>query len=245
MKTSAIAIRSIAAAAVLGAASMSAHADLNIAFDWTSSNSVQKFPVKLLQAFDLLTVEVAAKGNAKSLGDVPAEVETPNAQSYSFPVTQIVVGSKLNIAAGSASGSALRIRRANDEGSAYLGVYLANFTIDYVKKQVIADVTPALEDVVAGTPEAAAGASKRMAIYNFHVATPLALKYKFPLTVTGHEVLDQLALTADAKASITSALTLPDFAVVQLEQDFGTLTQDINTNTRKPKLATTKPFAIK
>lgn len=238
------AVRSIAVSAFLAASAMSAHADLSIPFDWTSSNSVQKFPVAALQSFDLLYVEVAGRGNATALGDVPAGVVVPNSQSFNFPVTQIVIGSKLNIAAGSAVGSALRFRYATDDGI-YLGLNLANFTIDYVKKQVTADATPSTQDgTVDGSKEVAAGAAKRIAVYDFHVATPLALKYKFPLTVTGHEVLDQLKLTAEAKAAFVSALALPDWAAAQLDQDFGTLTQDINSTTRKPKLASNKPYTV-
>lgn len=239
------AVRSIAVSAFLAASAMSAHADLTIPFDWTNSNSVQKFPVAALQSFDLLYVEVAALGNATSKNDVPEGLAVPNAQSYNFPVTKIVIGSKLNIASGSAVGSALRFRYPTDEG-VYLGLTLANFTIDYTKNQVTADATATTQDAtVEGSKEVAVAPAKRIAIYDFHVATPLALKYKFPLTVTGHEVLDQLKLTADAKAAFTTALALPDFAVAQLDQDFGTLTQDISTTTRKPKLASTQPYVVK
>ncbi len=222
--------RSLAVMAFLGAAAVSAHADLKIPFGWTSSNSVQKFPVKVLQSYDLVYLEVRAKGNTTSLGDVPAGLEVPNAASYSFPVTEIVIGSNLKIAAGSAVGSALEFRRANDDGSAYLGVTISNFTLNYNTKQVWADA------------KAYGAASKRIAIYDFNVATPLALKYKFPLTVTGHEVLDQLKLTAAAKEVFVTGLQLEPWAAVQLDQDFGTLTQDISTQTRKPKLASTKPY---
>jgi len=227
MKISTTAFRSIAVSALIGTAALSAHADLKIPFDWTSSNSVQKFPLEVLQSFDLLYVEVNPKGNATALGDIAEG--TSNKASFSFPVTQIVIGNKLNIAAGSAVGSALELRRANDDG-VYIGFTLANFKLDYVNKKVIADVTP-----IGGT-------STNMAIYTFNVATPLALKYKFPLTVTGHEVLDKLALTPDAKAVFTSALDLPAFALFALDLDYGTLTQDISTNIRKPKLASNKPY---
>ena len=225
-------VRSAIAAAALSAVAVSAHANLKIPFAWTNSNSVQKFPTENLQAFDLLYVEVNNKGNTVDLGDVPADAGliTPNSASYSFPVTEIVIGSKLNIAAGSAVGSGLEFRRPNDEGTAYIGLTLANFTIDYVKKQVTADTT------IMGS-----GSSKRIAIYDFNVATPLALKYKFPLTVTGHEVLDQLKLTADAKAAFTQGLQLPDFALFALDLNYGTLTQDISTNLRKVKVST-KPY---
>lgn len=228
MKLSATLIRSAAVSALLGAVAVSAHADLKIPFAWTDSNSVQKFPVRNLQAFDLLYVEVNNKGNTTDLGDVPAGVEVPNSQSYSLPVTEIVIGNKLNIAAGSAVGSALEFRRPNDEGTDWIGLTLANFTIDYVNKKVTADAG------VNGS-----GVYKRIPIYTFNAATPLALKYKFPLTVTGHEVLDQLMLTPEAKQAFIDGLQLPDFALFALEYDYGTLTQDISTNLRKQKVSTT------
>lgn len=224
-------IRSVAVTTFLAAAAASAHADLKIPFGWTNSNSVQKFPTEVLDALDLLYIRIAARGNTTSLGDIATSQAVPNAASYSFPVTEIVIGSKLNIAAGSAAGSALEFSRNRDEtDGAEIGVTLSNFTLDYVKKQVFCDAKPF------------GGASKRIAIYDFHVATPLALKYKFPLTVTGHEVLDQLKLTADGKAVYTAGLELPDYTLTALELDYGTLTQDISTKTRKPKLASTKPY---
>lgn len=223
------AIRSLAVTTMLSAVAVSAHADLKIPFGWTQSNSVQKFPAKVLELFDLVYLEINAKGNATSLNDVPAGLEVPKAQSYSLPVTEIVIGSKLNIAAGSAIGSALEFRRALDDGS-YVGVTLANFTLNYVTKKVWCDA------------KASGAVSKHIAVYDFHVATPLALKYKFPLTVTGHEVLDKLMITADGKQVFTDGLQLEPWAAAALDEDMGTLTQDISTNIRKPALKSTKPY---
>lgn len=223
------AIRSLAVTTMLSAAAVSAHADLKIPFGWTQSNSVQKFPVKVLQLFDLVYLEINPKGNATSLNDVPAGLDVPKAQSYSLPVTEIVIGNKLNIAAGSATGSALEFRRALDDGT-YVGVTLANFTLNYVTKKVWCDA------------KAYGAVSKRIAVYDFNVATPLALKYKFPLTVTGHEVLDKLMVTADGKVAFTEGLQLEPWAAAALNEDMGTLTQDISTNIRKPALKSTKPY---
>jgi hypothetical protein len=169
-------------------------------------------------AFELLTVTVEAKGNATAVGEA--------GNAFSFPVTKIVIGNKLNIAAGSAVGSGLYISRV-DKGTPR-GVTVANFTINYDTKQVLADTTPLGGQTTAQMP-----------LYNFNVATPLALKFRFPLTVTGHEVLDKLFLTTEAKAVMKSALNLPVYAVPSLDEDFGTLTQDVSTKVRKPAASTT------
>jgi hypothetical protein len=221
-------LRSIAVASALGLAALSAQANLTIPFNATQSNSVQAFPADVLQLMELVYLEIQAKGTATAVGAVLPETSNPSA--FNFPITKIVIGSKLNIASGSAVGAALVFRRANDEGTAYIGLTLANFTIDYVRKQVLADLTP-----MGGST------TTQAAIYNFHTATPLALKYKFPLTITGHEVLDQLYLTTETKAAFKSSLELPEFALGTLEKDFGTLTQDISTKLRKPAVST-KPY---
>lgn len=228
MKTVAFALRVSAAAVALAAAS-AAHADLNIPFAWTESNSVQTFTDDNLAAFDLVSLVVRAKGNATEVGArVVGETNgTETAKAFKFPITQIVIGSKLNIASGSASGSALYFEREDilDTGEIF-GFTLANFTINYDTKQVLADVTPK-----------GGAVAKQQPIYTFNVNTKLALKYKFPLTVTGHEVLDQLKLTAGIKTVFTDVLRLPEFALPQLEVEYGNLTQDVSTNLRKVKIS--------
>lgn len=229
MNIAAVSFRAAIATAALAAAS-AAHADLTIPFGFTNSNSVQTFTNDNLSAYDLVNLTVSAAGTTTATGPVVVGLDngTQNSKSFSFPITKIVIGSKLNIASGSAVGSALKFDRVDLDTGEVLGFTLANFTIDYDKKQVLADVTPK-----GGT------VSKQQPIYLFNVATPLALKYKFPLTVTGHEVLDHLLLSDSAKALFTSALKLPEFATPALDLEFGNLTQDISTTLRKKAISGT------
>ena len=236
---STFALRASFAAVALVAASAS-HAQLSIPFAWTESNSVQAFPDEIIGAFDLVRLTVKAAGNTTATGTVSTgELNgTVNNNAFSFPITKIVIGSKLNIASGSADGSALVFeRQADDDFDGTIeGVYgftLANFTINYDTKQVLADVTPK-----------GGATAKQRPLYLFNVATPLALKYKFPLTVTGHEVLNQLQLAPEAKTLFTDVLVLPEIALGSLDLDYGTLTQDVSTNLRKKKISST-PYAAK
>lgn len=235
MKSVAISFRVAAVSALMMGAATAAHADLTIPFGWTESNSVQTFPADNLAAFDIVKLTVAAKGNTYVAKEgTPGETNgTVTPVAFGFPVTKIVIGSKLNIASGTASGSALYFERFNDDTNAKVGFTLANFTINYDTKQVLADVTPNGGVVAMQQP-----------IYNFNVATPLALKFKFPLTVTGHEVLDKLMLTPQAKTVFTNVLQLPEFALFALEFDYGTLVQDISTNLRKKSISST-PYVVK
>ncbi|HEX5356705.1 MAG TPA: hypothetical protein VFW93_10830, partial [Aquabacterium sp.] len=164
-----VAFRLAAVSAVLALGSVSAHADLTIPFSSFDGNSVQTFTADDLAAFDLVKLTVAAKGNTYvAKAGTPGETNgTVTPVAFGFPITQIVVGSKLNIAAGSANGSALYFHRDDDDTGGSYGFTLANFTINYVTKQVLADVTPD-----GGTVQ------KQAPLYNFNVATPLALKYK-------------------------------------------------------------------
>ncbi len=220
MPTAQMTLRSMAVAVTLAAATTSSQA-LTIPAQGAISDSVQKFSSLAMGGFRALGITVVPKGNATTVANTT--------DSFSFPITKIVIGSKLNIASGSAVGSALYITRANDD-DVEVGITVANFTINYDTKQVLADTKAGAAPTVIQQP-----------LYNFAVATPLALKYKFPLTVTGHEVLNNLRLTPEAKASMTAGLELPVFALPTLEYDFGTLTQDISFKARKPA-ASTKPY---
>ncbi len=213
-----LSLRSIAIAATLTAAATSSQA-LTIPSQGLVSDSVQKFSANAMGGFRALGITVVPKGNATAVAGTT--------DSFSFPITKIVIGSKLNIESGSAVGSGLYITRANDD-DVEVGITVANFSINYVTHQVLADTTPRGAATVVQQP-----------LYNFTTATPLALKYKFPLTITGNEILNDLRLTPEAKASMTAGLELPVFALPTLEYDFGSLTQNITFNARKPAASTT------
>jgi hypothetical protein len=223
-----ITLRSVSIALALTAGAVSAQAGtlLTLPFQGTQSNSVQAFSPTILKAFSAVDVSVAAAGNATGNADLSA---------FTLPVTKVVIGTKLNITSGSAVGSALVISRLDYdfEPAAEYSVTLANFTIDYENKKVLADTTPKGGKTIAQMP-----------LYTFNPVTPLALKFKFPLTVTGHEVLDTLKLTPEAKAVFLSDLHIPDMFAAALELDFGTLTQDISTKARKPAVSA-KPYVAK
>lgn len=207
-------------------AASAAQANLTIPANALVADSVQAFSDRATKAFKASSVTVQGLGNATAVAGAPLP-------AFSFPITSITVGSGLKIVKGDAKGSALKLTRAMDDGSeAY--VVIANFTLDYNAKQVLADTT------IPGVPTV-----KQTPIYNFNVATPLALKYKFPLTITGHEVLDKLMLTETAKDSMMAGLMLEDFirSAVLDTTDFGTLTQDIQVKFRSKPVSTT-PYTV-
>jgi len=227
--------RLLIAAAAVSALPQVAVAGLTLPINATVSNSVQAFPADNLAAFDLVKLTIEGRGTTYvAKAGTPGETNgTITPVAFGFPITKIVIGNRLNIASGSAVGSALLLQRFNDDTGATVGFTLANFTIDYNRKQVLADTTP-----VGGKT------TVQMPLYNFVATTPLGLKYVFPLSVTGHEVLGQLALTPQAKAVFTSALELPEFALFALDYDYGTLTQDISLKLRSRPVST-RPYAAK
>lgn len=219
MRFFSLSVRSVSIAAALCAAAASAHADLTIPSNALVANSTQAFSPLAMDAFALQAVSVAALGNATAVAG------TDNA--YNLPITTISIGSGVKITKGDARGSALEFARTA-KGKTY-SLVLANFTIDYVRKQVLADVT-----IKGGTT------AKQQAIYNYNVATPLGLKYKFPLSITGHEVLDTLMLTEETKDSYMVGLNLPSYIRGVLnDTDFGTLTQDIAVKFRAKPVSMT------
>jgi len=217
----ALSFRSIAVATALVAAGASAHANLTIPANSLVANSVQAFSQESLDAFDVGGVTVTPLGNATAVDGVTG--------AYSFPITSITISNSLKIASGDAKGSALEISRIA-RGAGKVGVTVANFTINYDTKQVLADTTP-----LGGTT------AKQAPLYNFNTAMPLGLKYKFPLSITGHEVLDQLTLTPEMNATMKSSLKLTPVLSAALDSisTFGTLTQDIAVKLRAKPVSTT------
>lgn len=213
-------VRSLTVAVALLAAGAAAHA-LTIPTNALVADSVQAFSPEAMDAFAAGGVTITPLGNATN----------PKEGSYSFPITSITIGSGLKIAGGTASGSALQLTRLA-KGLGTVGVTIANFTINYNTKQVLADTTP-----LGGTT------AKQAPLYNFNTATPLGIKYKFPLTITAHEVLDQLTLTPEMYATMKSSLALTPALVAALDSitTFGTLTQDILVAFR-PKAVSATPY---
>lgn len=206
--------RPLVLAAGFAAATLSAQAfALTIPTNALVADSTQKFSQVAMDAFSVAGVQVIPLGNATA---VPGTED-----AFKLPITTITI-SGFKIAGGDAKGSALEISRIAPRGTPSVGkkvgVTLANFTINYVSKQVLADITP-LGGVTA----------RQEPLYNFNVATPLGLKYKFPLSVTGLEVLDQLTLTPQTREAFITKLELKAFEIGALDtvDTFGTLTQEI------------------
>ena len=228
MRATSIRLSILAFAASFSAASAQA---LTLPTSALVANSVQEFTQDNLDSFTTVNLVVEPRGTTYVDKAAPAGSETPLA--FGFPITKIVIGATLNIQSGTASGSALYFNRLNDDTGARLGLTLANFTINYQSKQVLADTTPKGGITV-----------KQMPLYNFTTNAPLALKYKFPLTIVLHEQLGSLKLTTQAKQALIQALELPEVTQAALDFDFGTLTQDVNAQFRaRPVNAT--PYVAK
>ena len=210
-----LSIRTIAVAAALVAVGTSANA-LTIGTSGLVANSIQAFSQDALDQFDLFAITVTPLGNATATATVGA---------FNLPVTSISVNSSFKISAGTATGSALKIGRTLTAGE--YSVTVANFEIDFINHMILADVTVANPGVPSVT-------TKKASVYSFNEASPLALKYKFPLTITGTQVLDKLFLTESAQQTMYTGLKLPKVALGVLPTtDFGTVTQDIKVAFRK------------
>ncbi|MBC7699577.1 hypothetical protein [Aquabacterium sp.] len=224
-------IRSISFAAATLAMAASANA---LTIDWSGlqGTSTIAFSQSAISLFKANGGRVNALGNTTAV--LPAgSPATAAAWTFVLPITSITITPTLKIGSGQASGSALDIVRkvADEDGNVLTsGIVLANFILDYTNKKVLADSTTH-----------GAATLPKFAVFNFNVATPLALKYKFPLSITGHEVLDKLALTSPAVDLFATSLGLSGDAVLALVAgtDFGTLTQDIAVMVRKPAASKT------
>ncbi len=218
-------LRSSIALASLALASVAHAGNTTIVTNVLVADSVQAFSDTANKAFKLTSTTVSGAGNTTT-------VTSAALPTFSFPITSITVDSKLNIVKGDAKGSALKFVRAMEDGS-QAWVVLANFTIDYSAKKVLADTT------IPGVPTV-----KQQAIYDFNTNTPLSIKYKFPLSIVGHEVLDTLKLTEETKDSFLAGLQLDDYLRAVLDKtDFGTLTQDVAVKLR-PKAVSTKLYTV-
>lgn len=213
-----LSVRAFTVAAALATAAVSASA-LTLPTDFLQANSIQSFSDDALSQYDLFSITVTPLGNATAAATTGA---------YNLPVTSITLNSSLKVSAGTATGSALEIARIYRGNK--VGVTIANFKIDFIGHKVLADVTP-----IGGVT------IPQMAVYSFNEAIPLTLKYKFPLSITGTQLLDKLFLTPDGITTIAKALVLPAFAPELMKTtDFGKIDIIVKVGLRKP--VSTRPY---
>lgn len=190
-----------------------------------NANSTQTFSENAIGAFTTYTTTVEAAGT------------TTDAGNYTFvlPVTKVVIGSNLKPTSGEASGAALKFSRTDSRG-VLRTLYLSNFRIDYAAAKVLADRT--LVDLTN------TAVTENIEVYSFATQEVLALKYKFPLSISLNEVLGPLTLSNAAIESFILGLRLPNGALVRATLpgiDFGTLRQLIEVSFRK-KAVNNTPF---
>ena len=216
-------VRSVSIAAAVALSAFSAQA-LTIPTNSLQADSFQVFSEPALQSYALFNVGITALGNATAVAG------TTN--TFSLPVTSISIALSggIKIENGKATGSALEISRMDPATGKKRGLTIANFTIDFAKSQVLADTT-----VIGGTTQPQAP------VYNFVKTQELALKYKFPLSISLKEQLGDLRLvdvngTADA---LGIDRFLANAVIPQI--DFGVINIDIGVAFRS-KPVSTKPY---
>lgn len=216
-------VRSVSIAAAVALSAFSAQA-LTIPTNSLQADSFQVFSDAALESYALFDVGIKALGNATPVAG------TTN--TFSLPVTSISIALSggIKIENGKATGSALEISRLDPTTGNKRGLTIANFTIDFAKNQVLADTS-----VIGGATQPQAP------VYNFTKTQELALKYKFPLSISLKEQLGDLRLvdvngTADA-LGIPRALA----NIVIPKIDFGVINIDIGVAFRS-KPVSTKPY---
>lgn len=193
---------------------------LTIPTNFLNANAIQTFSDFGMKGLKAVDIAVKPLGNATEISKQPL--------AYNLPVTKLTIEGIKPVGGGSI-GSALLFERLNDD-DVLRKLVLANFMIDFKKKIVLADATYNGQ-TRASTP-----------IYTFNEQTPLAIKYKFPLSITAYQVLDKLFLTPEAKVAFTEGLDLPGFAKPILDQtDYGTITIDVKVSIRNPAVST-RPY---
>lgn len=220
------AIRAFALGAAILASPMAAQAALSLTIPTNAlqANAVQAFSQDAVNCFDIVGITLQPLGNATAVANVP--------EAYNLPVTSISL-QLLKIAGGAATGSALAFNRLDDDSGKRTRVTLANFSIDFNARKILADATQQGQAAVKKTP-----------IFDFHEQTPLGLKYQFPLSITGKQILDKLFLTTEGKKLFKVGLELPDIADLVLETtDFGTITIDVAVKLRS-KPVSKRPYVV-
>lgn len=221
------ALRAFALSTAIVAAPMSAQAALTLTIPTNAlqANAVQAFSEDARNGFDVIGITLKPLGNATQVPNVVG--------AYNLPVTSIAL-QLIKIAGGAATGSALEFNRLDTDTGKTTRVTLANFSIDFNAKKILADSTEQGKATVNKTP-----------IFDFHELTPLGLKYQFPLSITGKQILDKLFLTPEGKKVFKVGLELPEIADVVLDTtDFGTITIDVAVKLRS-KPVSARPYVVK
>ena len=198
-------------------------AGLVVPLNFLMGDSVQTMSDEAVDAF------VAGGVSFKPLGNTTA-VDVPGSQvSFLYPITKITLSPQLKVTSGCAIGSALEVSRVA-RGRGLLKLVIANFCMDYEKKLVLVDMTPMGGETIKQTP-----------LYSFTLATPLGIKYKFPMTVYGHEVLNDLHLTDSGINIMVRALALSSVlrAATASITEHGAITNDIKVQLRSKPVSTT------
>lgn len=207
---------SIVALTALAAASAQA---LTLPTNALVADSNQVFSDDAMSAFELFNIKVTGLGNATAVAG------TTN--TFRLPITTIKIGSGLKILSGDAKGSALEFAR--EVKGVKKAFTLANFTINYEKGQVLADAT------------AKGGVTARQAVvYNYTVEKPLTIKYRFPLSISLDESLNNLKLDSEMLKRFNAALEVNEFlsnAVIP-QISFGALQQKIEVKFRRKPVST-------
>lgn len=215
-------VRSVSIAAAVALSAFSAQA-LTIPTNSLKAESVQVFSEQALQSYQVFGVTVTPLGNATKLSE----------NSFNLPVTSIDIGltGGVKVESGKAVGSALEISRINSFTGKKMGFVVANFTIDFNKNQVLADTSDLTTKVT----------QKQAPLYNFVKTQELALKYKFPLSISLKEQLGDLRV-ADVYGTVDSLGIDPALGDIVIPTiDFGVINIDIGAAFRS-KPVSTKPY---
>ena len=214
-------VRSVSIAAAVALSAFSAQA-LTIPTNSLQADSFQVFSKTALQSYALFGVKISQLGNATN--------NSGTTDTFSLPVTSISIALSggVKIENGNATGSALEIARIDPETGNKRGLTIANFTIDFDKSQVLADTT------VIGSGKTAPQAP----VYNFVKTQELALKYKFPLSISAKEQLGDLRLV-DVFGTADALGIDPDLADAVIPGiDFGVINIDIGVAFRSKPVST-------
>jgi len=193
---------------------------LTIPTNFLEADANLVFSQEALDALALVEIQMSPAGTATaSAGQVGA---------YMLPVTSVTIDG-LKVAAGKSTGAALKFDRFDYDTGADRRVTLGNFRLDFIKRVIHAD---AFSDNGQRTPD--------MPVFTFNEQTPLAIKYRFPLSITAHQVLDKLFLTPEAQGVFNNGLGLPEVVQDVLRIiNFGEIRVNVGVKLRAKPVSTT------